>query len=214
MLEAVSTIKYKCKNLCSNLQRCSSNANFREIGSERARFGSYWFDHWIEENVWNHPRDDEKSDKILEVDTWKPHLNSHSENLTSTYDSPSKRSTRPLNQSLLNSFKFRKGREDKLSRTAENSPEAFSASRRRGDFTPTRSECGYLGYPNYMSNTESSRAKVRSLSAPRQRLWDGGPNSDRHADFRTQNFTTSTHFNRIGSSNLRWLGFLCVWRGI
>ncbi|XP_020697909.1 protein IQ-DOMAIN 1 [Dendrobium catenatum] len=60
------------------------------------------------------------------------------------------------------------------------SPQFYSAtsrpaSLRRGPFTPAKSECsrslfnGYTDYPNYMANTESSMAKVRSLSAPRQR---------------------------------------------
>ncbi|XP_020583989.1 protein IQ-DOMAIN 1-like, partial [Phalaenopsis equestris] len=60
------------------------------------------------------------------------------------------------------------------------SPQFYSAtsrpgSLRRGPFTPAKSECsrslfnGYTDYPNYMANTESSMAKVRSMSAPRQR---------------------------------------------
>ena len=61
------------------------------------------------------------------------------------------------------------------------SPQFFSASSsrppssRRGPFTPAKSECsrslfsGYSDYPNFMANTESSRAKVRSQSAPKQR---------------------------------------------
>ncbi|XP_028756371.1 protein IQ-DOMAIN 14 isoform X2 [Neltuma alba] len=199
------------------LKRCSSNANFRDIGSGRSRFVSQWYDNWMEENVWNHPRgDDEKSDKILEVDTWKPRLNSQNENPLA-YESPSKRSTSSVNQGLFSSLKFhQKRKEEKASRTAEmnskelsahsyqNSPESFSASRRRtGPFTPTRSECGYFGHPNYMANTESSRAKSRSVSAPRQRLWDSGNNSDRLADFKSQCSTSSSRFNRVLSSHLR-----------
>ncbi|KAE8785267.1 protein IQ-DOMAIN 1 [Hordeum vulgare] len=61
------------------------------------------------------------------------------------------------------------------------SPQFFSATSRPGSskrgafFTPTKSECarslfgGYSDYPNYMSNTESFRAKARSQSAPKQR---------------------------------------------
>ncbi|VAH35065.1 unnamed protein product [Triticum turgidum subsp. durum] len=66
------------------------------------------------------------------------------------------------------------------------SPQFFSATSRAGSskrggafFTPTKSECarslfgGYSDYPNYMSNTESFRAKARSQSAPKQRpLYD------------------------------------------
>jgi hypothetical protein len=61
-----------------------------------------------------------------------------------------------------------------------DSPQFFSATSRPGSlrsgvFTPTKSECsrslfgGYSGYPNYMANTESFRAKARSQSAPKQR---------------------------------------------
>lgn len=245
-----------------NLQRCSSNANFRDIDLERARFGSNWLDSWMEENTWSaslkngHP-DDEKSDKILEVDTWKPHLNSHHsfqaahhylssdynhENFM-VYESPSKCSSKAHNPSLssrevlsLGSLKHHKGKEETAasasSRTAENSPQAFSASSRlgsgsrRGHFTPTKSECswgffgGYPGYPNYMAYTESSKAKVRSHSAPRQRLeferygstrssvqglWEeGSTDSVRDYDLRSNKaYSTTSSLNRIGSTNLR-----------
>ncbi|OAY64374.1 protein IQ-DOMAIN 1-like [Ananas comosus] len=61
-----------------------------------------------------------------------------------------------------------------------DSPHFYSASSRpsssrRGAFTPSKSECsrslfgGYSDYPNYMANTESSKAKARSQSAPKQR---------------------------------------------
>lgn len=163
---------------------------------------------------------DDKIDKILEVDTWKPH------------ESPSKHSTKPQNQSP--SFKFHKGKDQETaSRTADNSPQTFSASSKTGNsvrrgtpFTPTRSECswsflgGYSGYPNFMANTESSRAKVRSQSAPRQRhelegyissrrpfqgLWEvGSTNSDQDSDSRSNRVSPSlSRFNRIGSNNLR-----------
>ncbi|KAJ1433751.1 hypothetical protein SESBI_05898, partial [Sesbania bispinosa] len=240
----------------SILKRCSSNSNFRDIDLERARFGSNWLDSWMEENAWSQTRDaslknghpdDDKSDKILEVDTWKPHLNSSHHYFSSdynnenfmAYESPSKHSSsRAPNPSLssrevlsIGSLKFHKGiKEEVASRTAENSPQAFSASSRlgsgarRGPFTPTKSECswgffsGYSGYPNYMANTESSRAKVRSQSAPRQRLeferygatrryvqglWEEGPNSDRDSDLKSKAYSTTSRLSRIGSTNLR-----------
>ncbi|CAL9207989.1 unnamed protein product [Musa hybrid cultivar] len=60
------------------------------------------------------------------------------------------------------------------------SPQFLYTSYRRGDarkgcFTPSKNECprslfgGSADYPNYMANTESSRAKARSQSAPKQR---------------------------------------------
>lgn len=66
--------------------------------------------------------------------------------------------------------------EDNVFSTAQNSPQFSSAKfgGKRGPFTP-RSEYaeslfeGYFAFPNYMANTESSKAKVRSQSAPKQR---------------------------------------------
>nr|XP_007152324.1 hypothetical protein PHAVU_004G120200g [Phaseolus vulgaris]ESW24318.1 hypothetical protein PHAVU_004G120200g [Phaseolus vulgaris] len=256
---------YSTKFDGSILKRCSSNANFRDVDLEKARFGSHWLDNWMEENSWSQTRDgslknghldDEKSDKILEVDTWKPHLNSHHSSGSSfqpahhylssdynnenfvAYESPSKRSSKTLYPSLssrealpFGSLKLHKGKEEASLRNVEDSPQAFSASSglgsgaRRGPFTPTKSECawsvfsGYSGHPNYMSNTESSRAKVRSHSAPRQRIeferygssrrslqgyYDAGPSSDRDSDFRSKAYsTTNSSLNRIGSTNLR-----------
>ncbi|CAJ1952672.1 unnamed protein product [Sphenostylis stenocarpa] len=260
-----SLCAYSTKFDGSVLKRCSSNANFRDVDLEKTRFGSHWLDNWMEENSWSQTRDgslknghldDEKSDKILEVDTWKPHLNSHHSSgssfqpahhyLSSDYynenfvahESPSKHSSKTLYPSLssrefqpLGSLKLHKGKEEAPLRNVEDSPQAFSASSRhgsgarRGPFTPTKSECawsvfsGYSGHPNYMSNTESSRAKVRSHSAPRQRMeferygstrrslqgfWDAGPSSDRDSDFRSKAYpTTNSSLNRIGSANLR-----------
>ncbi|EPS67207.1 hypothetical protein M569_07568 [Genlisea aurea] len=64
--------------------------------------------------------------------------------------------------------------------TAQSSPQCYSAMSAKPDpgripFSYARSEYGESGYneyqyyPNYMSNTESSRAKVRSHSAPKSR---------------------------------------------
>ncbi|XP_059451169.1 protein IQ-DOMAIN 24-like [Corylus avellana] len=246
----------------SVLKRCGSNSNFRDIiDLDRANGGSNWLDRWMEESLLNNRRDsslknvhadDEKSDKILEVDTWKPHLKSQQSNRSSqtpqhvfssdfnkesfmTYNSPTKAPNpvpAPATQSSrellsLNSLSLGKD-EAAAARTAENSPQMYSAtsrpgsSARRGPFTPARSECawgflsGYSGHPNYMSNTESSRAKVRSQSAPRQRLefenfgstrrsvqgfWDAGINADR--GFSPQAYPASTRLNRVGSSSFK-----------
>ena len=249
-----------------NLQRCSSNENFRDFNSERVRFGPNSLDRWMEEGVSNqqhrdaslkngHTDDEKYCDKILEVDTWKPHFNPQCSSSSSfhtaqhylasdynndnmAYDSPSKRSTKALNQTSfssrevlsMSSFKSQKGKEEATLRTAENSPQSFSASprpggsARKGSFTPTRSECswgffgGYSGHPNYMANTESFQAKVRSQSAPRQRLeferygstrrpvrglWDTPHNSKRDADFRTEAYAHSSQLNTIGGTTLR-----------
>lgn len=229
---------------------------------DRANGGSNWLDRWMEESLLNNNRrdismknghaDDEKSDKILEVDTWKPNLKSQQSNRSfqtpqhafssdfnkesfMTYNSPTKGPNPVATQSSRELFSPSSriiGKDDQAAvrTTAENSPQVYSATsrpgssaRRGGPFTPTRSECawgffsGYSGHPNYMSNTESSRAKVRSQSAPRQRLefenfgsvrrpsvqgfWDAGINSDR--GFAQQAYPASTRLNRVGSSNLK-----------
>ena len=133
----------------------------------------------------------------------------------------------------LSSLKHPGGIDEAVLSTADSSPQVLSAlsrpgsSARRSPFTPTRSECswgyfsGYSGHPNYMANTESSWAKYRSQSAPRQRLefdkygstrtfqglWDSGTNSERdfaqHVDFRYRTHPASDRLNRLGSANQR-----------
>ncbi|KAI5569977.1 hypothetical protein POPTR_012G139800v4 [Populus trichocarpa] len=253
----------------SILKRCGSNANFREsIDFDKVKWGSNWLDRWMEESFLNDhgsnpPRsrnaDDEKSDKILEVDTWKPHVKSQQSNRTfqtsqhalasdhnnqsfMTFDSMSKLSKKEPNPmpsissgEILQSLKLPLGNDEAVYRTAENSPRMFSATsrpgssgRRGGPFTPTRSECswgffnGYSGYPNYMANTESSRAKVRSQSAPRQRLEfekygssrrsvqgysDSETRSERgfaqNTELQNKAYVASGYLNRLGTSDLR-----------
>ncbi|PQQ01543.1 hypothetical protein Pyn_27728 [Prunus yedoensis var. nudiflora] len=255
----------------SILKRCGSNSNIRDVVNlDRRRLASGWLDRWMEESVRNNRRDasliheqadDVKGDKILEVDTWKPHLGSQRRPqtfqtahhvLTSnrynptfmTFESPSKHSMKEQNPIpnqastdvlSLSSLKYAIATDEAAFRTAENSPQAFSASSRPGSsgrrghhFTPARSECswgffnGYAGYPNYMANTESSRAKVRSQSAPRQRLefekygltkksvqefWDAGTCSDtslaQDSDCRNKSVFSSSRLNRLGSASPR-----------
>ncbi|XP_065870076.1 protein IQ-DOMAIN 23-like [Euphorbia lathyris] len=250
----------------SNHSRCGSSSNFRDIiHLDEAQLGANWLDHWMEESFRNNNgnapirnrQEDEKSDKILEVDTWKPHKKTQSigtfktshhvftsdyNRSLSTFDSPSKISTKATNPYVpsgedlsLNSLKFPLGKDGAV----DNSPHGFSPSSRPGSsgrrgtgtgtFTPTRSECswgffnGYQGYPNYMANTESFRAKLRSQSAPRQRhelekyglmnrsvqeCYDGETISEKgyyaqQAVSRNRAQTLSGRLNRIGSTNLR-----------
>ncbi|KAK6125143.1 hypothetical protein DH2020_041109 [Rehmannia glutinosa] len=59
--------------------------------------------------------------------------------------------------------------------TAQNTPRFDCSGRAYGPVTPAKSVCGdgyfrpYSNCPNYMTNTQSFRAKLRSHSAPRQR---------------------------------------------
>ncbi|CAN1126293.1 Protein TIC 21, chloroplastic [Linum perenne] len=107
-------------------KRCSLNSNITDVAElEKGKMGSNWLDRWMEESLWtNHavssPRknhrtcDDNKTDdKILEVDTWKPHMKNHHRTFQTPqqyllassdhvygltpFDSPSKSSTRLMN---------------------------------------------------------------------------------------------------------------------
>ncbi|KAI3735270.1 hypothetical protein L6452_14762 [Arctium lappa] len=145
--------------------------------------GLYWLENWMDDTSWsskNCGADDERSDKILEVDTWKPRIDPSPSN-KSTYDSYStppkpwnrhgSREVLPLGSMILREA-------EKAVTTAENTPRVRSpasrpgSSHKRSPFTEySRSVFGdYPSYPNYMANTESSRAKLRSHSAPRQRI--------------------------------------------
>ncbi|KAG8382285.1 hypothetical protein BUALT_Bualt05G0060900 [Buddleja alternifolia] len=173
---------------------------------EKSRLSRHQTDRKTGERSWEQgsytrifPTDDERSDKILEVDTGKPkHKNLlHSSNLSHTSDhyhpsfSTSKDSTArqttilspsPDEVRSLSPFKknYAQDLDGSVFCTAENSPLFYSASSmggssKRGPFTPTKSDgsrsclSGYSDHPNYMAYTESSKAKVRSLSAPKQR---------------------------------------------
>ncbi|XP_058084983.1 protein IQ-DOMAIN 22-like [Magnolia sinica] len=181
------------------------------IDLDKVHVGWNWLDRWMDERSWDHREnvtkvgaaDDEKNDKILEVDPGKPHFNSkrrsnnhqsshstlNSQSFATLPDSPSKDSTTAqlsapspssVEMQSLSPLRFPIQVDESVFNTANNSPQFFSASSRpgsshRGPFTPSKSDCsrsflsGYSDYPNYMSNTESSRAKVRSHSAPKQR---------------------------------------------
>ncbi|KAK8518432.1 hypothetical protein V6N12_017579 [Hibiscus sabdariffa] len=83
-------------------------------------------------------------------------------------------------QSLRIPLKFSHEVEEFRFCNTDNSPQFYSASSlagtsKRSPFTPAKSDgsrsyqSGYSDHPNYMAYTESSKAKVRSLSAPKQR---------------------------------------------
>ncbi|KAG8374867.1 hypothetical protein BUALT_Bualt10G0040200 [Buddleja alternifolia] len=130
------------------------------------------------------PRDDEITDRILEVDSGNPHFIPkhkrnlfHSSHFSLSADqncSTSKDST-ARNSVLSPSC----GEVQSLAQDVDQSPGFYSASSigsKRGTlFTPTKSDglrsclSGYTDHPNYMAYTESSKAKARSLSAPKQR---------------------------------------------
>ncbi|KAJ6962479.1 protein IQ-DOMAIN 14-like [Populus alba x Populus x berolinensis] len=192
----------------SILKRTGSKCKGRAIGDPDAEHLSLnWSERRMDDQTWDHQVplagtgtiDDDKSDKILEIDTGKPRItpkrrnlfhsshlslsaDQYSHSFTTTKDSTAHQ-TVPSPSSCevqsLSPLKFSHVVEE-ASCTAENSPQFYSASSRGGSskrspFTPSRSDgsrnflIGYHGYPNYMCNTESSKAKARSLSAPKQR---------------------------------------------
>lgn len=191
------------------LKRYGSKSSGRVIGDQdKAHLGWNRSNSHRDERSWDQrgfstrtgTADDEKSDKILEVDSENPsHFTARRKNLfnsshhvqgsdhyshsfTTSKDSTTHHTPSPSSFEVqsLSPMKFPHEVEDSSFFTAENSPQVYSASSRggvlnRSPFTPTKSDgsrsllSGYSDHPNYMAYTESSRAKVRSLSAPRQR---------------------------------------------
>ncbi|OIT24596.1 PREDICTED: uncharacterized protein LOC109216217 [Nicotiana attenuata] len=209
---------FNCKYHGPTLKKSGSKLNAHEsYGQDRSHLASQWIHHWMEECATNGYGDislqkgvgdqDESTDKILEIDTWKPRLNpktseknSHNSHYFSSWNDNAQ-GTRTVNSisrhlanhmkpnpsissgevSSLKSLAFCQETEQSAAWTVERSPGVHStlsrpgSSSRRGP-SPSRSECSrslfgeYPGHPNYMSNTESYLAKLRSHSAPRQRL--------------------------------------------
>ncbi|XP_024452833.1 protein IQ-DOMAIN 22 isoform X2 [Populus trichocarpa] len=188
-----------------HLPRTGSKTKGREIADQDVAHLSFnWSEHGMDSRTWDHqapspgtgPIDD---DKILEIDSGKPHItpkrrnlfhpshlslsaDQYSHSFTTSKGSTVRQAVPSPSSGEVQSFsplKFSHEVEEAFC-TADNSPQFCSASSRGGSgkrspFTPSRSGgsrsfmSGYSDYPNYMCNTESSRAKVRSLSAPKQR---------------------------------------------
>ncbi|GAB4856908.1 IQ-domain [Ancistrocladus abbreviatus] len=190
------------------LRRNGSRSNGRvTLNQERRYYSSSWSDPRMDESMrdqWGPSMsvDDDRTDKILEIDTGRPHFNPRRRNLFESTHSglvasdqithsctTSKDSAAHQAHTSPNSCEVQSLNPLKLSRelldvasfcTAENSPQFYSASSRggssrRGPFTPTKSDGAtsllsvYSDCPSYMTYTESARAKVRSVSAPKQR---------------------------------------------
>lgn len=211
--------------------RTSNNAS-----KESSNMSSNWLNHWIEQYSWNNRDmshgDDERSDKILEIDTWKPRQTTRrsdrafpaARNGTGQQEYPKTRLEKPNPSISSEEVSSLKEVDQVAVWTAESSPRVHSASSRRtsnqrGMFTPTRSECSrslrgdYLSHPSYMAYTESSRAKVRSQSAPKQRMqldelgvssslgrnaWESDAISEK-GDYRSHTYLHNGHLKRQGT---------------
>lgn len=174
------------------------------------------------------PRPEEKSDKILEVvlDNQKSHAVARrrrrnlfhschlslgsSEQCCSHSFTTSKESSCEA-QSFMSPMKYCQDVDEEEEESYYAAVDGGATNNNRGGggpFTPTKSDCSRSGYsdyyyPSYMAYTESSKAKMRSLSAPKQRpqYEKTSPNTKRYSihgygDSRT---TTATVQQKVSS---------------
>lgn len=129
--------------------------------------------------------------KIVEVDTGRPKSRSRRVNTSSisdfSDDPPHQRLSSPLPCRIQNRISIPDcrncsqdldwgftGEECRFS-TAQSTPRFFNSAGSNAPTTPAKSVCadnffrGYGNFPNYMANTQSFKAKLRSYSAPKQR---------------------------------------------
>ncbi|KAM7494209.1 hypothetical protein LguiB_028818 [Lonicera macranthoides] len=170
------------------------------------------------------PTDDEKSDKILEIDSGKHHFTQkrknlfHSSHQASASDHNSQSLTTSKDQTIpspssyeVQSYFAPNDDEATSFCTAGNSPRLYSASSRTGSmrggpFTPKSQDgsisCSLSGdHPSYMAYTESAKAKLRSLSAPRLRPRlerSSTRNSGQRVSFTSKAYPGSGRLDRLG----------------
>ncbi|KAI7734331.1 hypothetical protein M8C21_017036 [Ambrosia artemisiifolia] len=137
----------------------------------------------------------EESPKIVEIDTYRPQSRSRRINTCASDSGEDSHShshhintmPSPLhcqNPACLSIPEYHHnqdfewgyvGDDYKYSNTAQSTPRFININRLNGPMTPAKSVCGdsffrpYSNYPSYMASTQSSKAKLRSHSAPKQR---------------------------------------------
>ncbi|KAK9280864.1 hypothetical protein L1049_003755 [Liquidambar formosana] len=131
----------------------------------------------------------DESPKIVEIDTFKPRSRSRRMN-TGMSDSGEEMPYNTLSSPLpcpiparlsildcrnVQDFEWAFTGDECRFSTAQSTPRFASSIRSNAPVTPAKSVCGdsffgpYSNHPNYMSNTQSFKAKLRSHSAPKQR---------------------------------------------
>ncbi|XP_051119435.1 protein IQ-DOMAIN 22-like [Andrographis paniculata] len=165
--------------------------------------------------------DDGRHDKILEVDTWRPvagrrHI-FHSANLSLSSDQycQSFSTSKETLSGEVHSFGAHKHDPvEPAFYTPDSSPQVYYGTSRRAAATPNKTNSfksgpsgggGYSDHPNYMAYTESSKAKSRSLSAPKQRpashyehVYAPKASSALHANFVGKVYPGSGRLDRLG----------------
>uniref|UniRef100_A0A5B6YLU9 DUF4005 domain-containing protein n=1 Tax=Davidia involucrata TaxID=16924 RepID=A0A5B6YLU9_DAVIN len=115
----------------------------------------------------------EESPKIVEMDTYKPRSRSRRIN-TSISDSGEDPHCH-LDCRKLDDFDWTYTGDECRFSTAHSTPRFANSGRSNDPATPAKSVCAdsffrpYSNSPNYMANTQSFKAKLRSHSAPKQR---------------------------------------------
>ncbi|KAL4313153.1 hypothetical protein GQ457_01G040370 [Hibiscus cannabinus] len=132
----------------------------------------------------------EDNPKIVEIDTLKTRSRSRRFNFALSEcadDSPYQTISSPLPRVVpartslphyqdLSDFEwFSSGSDGCRFASAHNTPRFANATRSDAPTTPAKSACGdgYSNFPNYMTNTQSFKAKLRCYSAPKQRPESG-----------------------------------------
>ncbi|KAG8656434.1 protein IQ-domain 26 [Manihot esculenta] len=130
----------------------------------------------------------DESPKIVEIDTYKPRSRSrrftaalsecdeefHYQAISSPLPCPISARITPESKTQQDFDWYFNGEECRFS-TAQSTPRFANSVRSNALATPAKSVCGdsyfrpYSNFPNYMANTQSFKAKLRSHSAPKQR---------------------------------------------